>query len=679
MKRIWSLLENRHNTSTADLGFSKTAIDIILRRGYRNTESILNFLRPSLFDMHSPFLFNDMDAITKRLKKAYWNKEKILIYGDYDVDGITSTALLFKVFKDFGFQVIVYIPDREEGYGLQCDIIKKAAENKVKLIITVDCGITAVEEVAYAAENGIEVIITDHHEPQNILPQAVGILDPKIVNSGYPFKDLAGVGVAFKLVQALYQVFASNPEQKFLESDYLDIVALGTIADVVPLVGENRIIVKFGLQKMACTIHTGLRALLEECGLLGKKLKAGQIAFIVAPRINAAGRMDTARLALNLFLEDNYDLALEIAKELGKENYQRQTVEKKILAEAEAQLAPESLPGVIVLSSPAWHHGVIGIVASRLVERYYRPVFLIAEEGEIGKGSARGIPGYHVLKELEKQAGLLSKFGGHKQAAGFTLPVKNIPQLKEALNNNIRDLSDSLFQKTVVIDSEIPSSDLDITLQRDLEQLAPFGIGNPAPLLLSKNLTVREVYTVGKEGKHLKLILETENKTFLEALAFYQGDKAKELKKDSKIDIIYCLEINDYFGEEKIQIIIKDYCLSENKTLIEIACAEEENNKECNIIKEFNDREKFKECCFRVDRGMLVEAYKELKKLAEKSNPFFWKPKMDNDLVLIKIFEELNLIKCLGGTGPYLLELNNVSKKIDLLLSLRYKVLSQIK
>lgn len=384
-------------------GLSRSTLSILHNRGYSSRDSVLEFLKPSLLDLHSPFLFKDMEVILQRLAKARTDQEKILIYGDYDADGVTGTALLYKGLISLGYQVVVHIPSREEGYGLHSEAIEKASQNNVSLIITVDCGISAVQEITFAKTCGIDIIVTDHHEPPDELPCAVGILNPKIADSGYPFPHLAGVGVAFKLLQALYARLGYSEAAFGSENDYLDLVALGTIADIVPLVGENRILVKNGLTVMENTRHSGIRAMLEECGLLGKKLKAGQISFIVAPRINAAGRMDTARLALNLLLEETYGDALEMARELSKENNLRQLTEKELLCDAERILAEGPIPNVIVLSSPNWHHGVIGIVASRLVERYKRPVFLIAEEGDTGKGSARGISDYHVLDELKNK------------------------------------------------------------------------------------------------------------------------------------------------------------------------------------------------------------------------------------------------------------------------------------
>lgn len=678
MTNMWSLSQNKHR----DLQYlekdliPRSIINILANRGFSSAESILDYLRPSLFDFHSPFLFKDMQKIILRLHKALKLNEKILIYGDYDADGVTGTALIFKVLKKFGFNVIIHIPSREEGYGLHKEIIIKAAENKVTLLITIDCGITALEETRLASNHEIDVIITDHHEPLELLPSAVGILNPKVDDSGYPFKHLAGVGVAFKLVQALFTHFNLPLEIAGTEREYLDLVALGTIADIVPLIGENRIIAKYGLKVMENTKHFGLRAILEECGLNGKKLKAGHISFTVAPRINAAGRMDTARLALNLLLEEEYGSALNIAKELSRENYQRQLTEKAIFNDAEKILTKGTLPEVIVLSSPNWHHGVIGIVASRLVERFQRPVYLISEEGEIGKGSARGISDYHVLEELTKQSSLLSKFGGHKQAAGFTLATKNIESLREGLNRSLVD-SGLNYKEHFFIDSIISCEEIELNLPKELEQMAPFGVGNPAPLLMTNRLTIKKVVPLGKEGEHLKLILQSDNQ-ILEALAFKKGNELEKLENMGIIDIIYCLEVNNFYGEEKIQAIIKDYRQSNGDSLSEVACSEDNT---LDLIVGENPCLPEKNCN-ELTRQMLVELYKELRSLVDETNLIHWHPGKDNSeldckqkMHIVKIFEELGLVRWLGGTGPFLLRLIR-KKKADLQNSLRFRMLS---
>lgn len=652
-------------------GIPQSILQILLNRGYSSAESILEYLRPSLFSLHSPFLFKDMPKIVLRLEKALASREKVLIYGDYDADGVSGTALLYRALSTYGFEAMVHLPDREEGYGLHKEIIAKAAKNGINLIITVDCGITAVEEISYASSLGIEVIITDHHEPSLVLPPALGILNPKVAGSGYPFTALAGVGVAFKLVQALSGRFAqeslpTGPEFKpFSEFKYLDLVALGTIADIVPLVGENRLLVKYGLEAMEHTENTGLKALLQECGLAGRKLKSGQISFVVAPRINAAGRMDTAKLALNLLLTENSEDASEIAGALSKENSLRQQTEREILEDAQKMLDQGPVPDVIVLSSATWHHGVIGIVASRLVERYHRPVYLIAREGETGKGSARGIPGYHVQKELEQSATLLTKFGGHMFAAGFSLPAANIDGLRKELNRRYGE-SGLTYEEQFQVDSIVPGQELAYGLQKELEQMAPFGAGNPAPLLRSNNLGIVKTLTVGKQGEHLKLILQAGENKF-EALFFKNGGEIERIKNINCIDIVFSLEINDYGGEKKIQAVLRDYRPAGEEAGQEIACSTENHKSAAGQ----GGQE-----IFRLTREDLVLFYKRLR-VELKDGNCFWKPdpKEPKQSQMIRILEELGLVNWLGGTNPYRIRLNADEKK-NLADSLRFRLFS---
>ncbi len=664
-------------------------VDILRQRGYSSVDSMLDFLRPSLLDLHSPFLFKDMAKVIDRLALARDHQEKVLVYGDYDADGITGTALLYQVLLSFGFNVIIHIPSREEGYGLHASIIEKASNNDVKLIITVDCGITATEESLLARNKEIELIITDHHEPPEELPDAFAIINPKVDDCGYAFAQLAGVGVAFKVVQALYTHFRHILEPDALtEYDYLDLVALGTIADLVPLTGENRIFVKYGLKVMENSRHTGIRAMLKECGLQGKKLKAGQVSFIIAPRINAAGRMDTARLALNLFLEQDSQEALAIARELSRENQQRQQMEKAITDEAVEQIEKSPLPHVIVASSPSWHHGVIGIVASRLVERFQRPAFVIAEDGDTGKGSARGIPDYHVLNELHQQGHLLSKYGGHKQAAGFTLPVSNIDQLRTGLNSSVLG-RDICFEPQYFVDTYVPWHMITLDLLHELEQLGPFGMGNPAPVIMSGGLKIEKVMTMGKNQEHLKLILSSDHVRH-EAVSFKRGNEFEQLKKMDIIDIIYNLEINNYMDQERVQAVLKDYRRSETPAirsfasnangpnldqaasgLNEAACATEDQTDVAGAVSACAEP-------MHLSRQKLADFYIGFKRLFQDRDLAVWSPDPDHaaeQLTIVKIFEELGLIHWAGGTNPFLLSLNKADKT-QLEKSIRYRMLS---
>lgn len=558
VKKLWTKPQISSNTvlSKEHLGISPVILEILALRGLRKTQQVVDFLRPSLLNLASPFAFREMAFAVERLKKALHEKERVLIYGDYDVDGVTSTALLYKVLIDLGFKAVAYIPNRmDEGYGLHKEALLKASQSQVKVVITVDCGITAVDEVEYAHSLGIDIILTDHHEPPDVLPKAYAVINPKVEDSGYPFRDLAGVGVAFKLAQALLETLGGNQEA-YSQLEILDLVALGTIADLVPLVGENRIMVSFGLKQMEKTIHFGLRTLLEECGLGNKVLKAGQIAFMVAPRINAAGRMDSAKAGLELLLTGKEERARELARSLSHENSLRQEVEKEIFAEAVSLLEKGPIPRVIVLSAPGWHHGVIGIVASRLVERYYRPVYLLAEEGEEARGSARGISGYHVLNELKLQATHLERFGGHSQAAGFSLKCKNIPLMREGLNASAEKYPEMLYYERVHVDRVVQLEELDATLMRDLEYLAPFGYGNPNPVLAGQNLPLYQVDTVGQDQAHLKCFFGSSGQW--EGIAFRRGEEIKNLLGKATVDVAFGLEWNTFRGSQRLQLMIKD-------------------------------------------------------------------------------------------------------------------------
>ncbi len=560
MKKIWSLGQPAQDLAgelEQNIGIPSAVADIMVQRGIKSSQEAVDFLCPSLMNLASPFAFVQMPKAVERLVAARQNGDKVLVYGDYDVDGVTSTTLLFKVLKALDFQAVVYIPNRqEEGYGLNKDAIEKAFQAQVKVLVTVDCGIASVEEIRMANELGIDVIITDHHEPPLELPPALALINPKLPDSGYPFFHLAGVGVAFKLAQALLARLGEQEKIVTLEQEILDLVALGTIADIVPLVGENRIMVAKGLAQMENTRHLGLEALLAECGLQGKPLTAGQIGFVIAPRINAAGRMNTARVGLELLLTDDWAKAESLAKELSQENLLRRQTEQDILAEAIDILEKGPIPRVIVLSAPHWHHGVIGIVASRLVERYYRPVFMIAEDGEESKGSARGIRNYHVLEQMSLQGDLLTKYGGHRQAAGFSLPTQNIPFFRERLNEAVAEWPEELFWEVLPLDRQINLEEASPQLLHFLQQLAPFGFGNPNPLLAGRDFPVYSMRTVGKEGDHLSLRLG--NRGEKNAIAFRRGELLTELERSATLDVAFSLEANHYQGKEEVQLVLKD-------------------------------------------------------------------------------------------------------------------------
>lgn len=533
---------------------SKLLAKVLLNRGFKEKEKVQKFLYPKLEELYDPFLMNDMDVAVQRIIEAYETKEKVTIYGDYDVDGITSISVLKSFLTELGMDVEHYLPSRlEEGYGLNNEAVKKVAEQSTKLLITVDCGISAYNEVEYAKELGMEVIVTDHHECPEKLPRALAVLDPKREDSTYPFSSLAGVGVSFKLIQALS--YRLNLDRKrYLK--YLDVVCLGTVADIVPLVDENRIIVTYGLILMKQTRKVGLQELIKASGY--SKIDSTTISFGLAPRLNACGRMGKADLALELILTQDRAEAQKIALELNEINKERQEVEKKIISDAMEIIERDKLyeNGVIVVGNENWHHGVIGIVASKITETYYKPSILICMENGKGKGSGRSIEGFDLHGALTECEDLLEKFGGHEMAIGLSIYESNILKLREklcsiAIENKIDEL-----QPVVKIDAEVNSDDISFETIRDLEKLEPFGEANPSPIFMYKNLKVDSVRALSN-GKHLRLVLKDNNFKY-DAIAFNMGDKRLSIEIGNKVDIAHSLEINHFNNTDKIQFNLKD-------------------------------------------------------------------------------------------------------------------------
>lgn len=533
---------------------SKLLAKVLLNRGFKEKEKVQKFLYPKLEELYDPFLMNDMDVAVQRIIEAYETKEKVTIYGDYDVDGITSISVLKSFLTELGMDVEHYLPSRlEEGYGLNNEAVKKVAEQSTKLLITVDCGISAYNEVEYAKELGMEVIVTDHHECPEKLPRALAVLDPKREDSTYPFSSLAGVGVSFKLIQALS--YRLNLDRKrYLK--YLDVVCLGTVADIVPLVDENRIIVTYGLILMKQTRKVGLQELIKASGY--SKIDSTTISFGLAPRLNACGRMGKADLALELILTQDRAEAQKIALELNEINKERQEVEKKIISDAIEIIERDRLyeNGVIVVENENWHHGVIGIVASKITETYYKPSILICMENGKGKGSGRSIEGFDLHGALTECEDLLEKFGGHEMAIGLSIYESNILKLREklcsiAIENKIDEL-----QPVVKIDAEVNSDDISFETIRDLEKLEPFGEANPSPIFMYKNLKVDSVRALSN-GKHLRLVLKDNNFKY-DAIAFNMGDKRLSIEIGNKVDIAHSLEINHFNNTDKIQFNLKD-------------------------------------------------------------------------------------------------------------------------
>ena len=487
-----------------EYGISNLLAKILVNKNLIKKEDIDLFLKPTRHDFHNPYLMPDMALAVDRIIKAINNKEKILIYGDYDVDGITSITVVKNFLLERGANVTQYIPNRlNEGYGLNKDAIKKISDDAVNLIITVDCGISGIEEVDYANSLGLEVIVTDHHEVGEVLPNAIAVVDAKRKDSTYPFRELAGVGVGFKLIQAIAQRLELE-EKEYLK--YLDIVCIGTISDIVPLVDENRVIAKLGLKLVEVTKNVGLKALLEASGY--KKIDSFTVSFGLAPRINACGRMGKEKEALNLFLTQDENEAKKIALSLNEYNKERQDIEKRIYEDAVNKIEKsEKNKQVLVLGSENWHHGVIGIVASKITDLYFKPSILICFEEDEGKGSGRSIPGFDLYESLTNCSENLEKFGGHSMAVGVTLKKENFEKFKEefekyAQNSNICDII-----PIIKIDEEITLEDINIKAVEELNMLEPFGEANKMPLFMYKNLKIHSIRTLS-EGKHIKLTLK---------------------------------------------------------------------------------------------------------------------------------------------------------------------------
>ena len=552
--QIYQANEEQVEEISKKYNINKLLATILSNRDITEKEQIEKFLNPKRNDFYNPYKMLDMEIAVKRIIKAIENKEKVIIYGDYDVDGITSVTVLKSFLEERGINVAEYIPNRlEEGYGLNKKAVKEIAEQKYTLMITVDCGISAIEEVEYANSLGIETIITDHHEPGNELPKALAVIDAKRKDNTYPFRNLAGVGVVFKLIQAL-SIELGLEEKEYLK--YLDIVCIGTISDIVPLVDENRVIVKLGLKLVEQTKNLGLKAILESTGY--SKIDSTTISFGVAPRINACGRMGHQEEALKLFLSKNSNEVAELTQKLNEYNRVRQETEKNIYNEAIEQIEQIDLDkqNTIILMGKNWHHGVIGIVSSKITELYFKPSILLCEEGEKGKGSGRSIPGFDLYEALTECNELLEKFGGHSMAVGINVKKENFEKFKEKFEEIAKQKHIEEIVPILKIDALINLDEIDKNIVESLKELEPFGEENKMPLFAIKNLKIDSIRALS-EGKHLKLTLK-DNKNIINAIGFNLGYMSTEYKIGDKIDVVGNLEINTFNGVDNIQINIKD-------------------------------------------------------------------------------------------------------------------------
>ncbi len=543
-----------------ELRVSPVLARLLANRGIATVEEARLFLEGGLDEMHDPYLMADMDRAVERIGVALDSGEKILVYGDYDADGATATALLVKVLTGLGGRVGYYVPNRmEEGYGLHLEALARAGQEGYGLVVTVDCGISALDEVARnRAGKGPDIVITDHHEPPGELPGAAAVVNPKREDCPYPFKELAGVGVALKLAQAL---MSRRGLGAGAWTGYLDLACLGTVADIVPLTGENRIIVKYGLPALVNTASPGIKSLIEVSGVRPDRLDTREVGFALAPRLNAAGRIGDAGRAVDLLLTGDPAEAAGLAALLNKGNQDRQKIESLVMAEAMGMLdADPSLASgrVIVLASPRWHPGVVGIVASRLVERHYRPVLLIALDGGEGKGSGRSIPGFHLYEAIRYCGDLLTRFGGHSQAVGFSLPADRVDMLRRAVNEYAgRHAGEEIFVPGLDLDAAVSLRDINDGLIEEINMLAPFGHCNPGPVLASRRVTLLSCREIGKNGGHLKMVLK-ENDAVIDGIAFKQASSMNEIAAAQEVDLAFLPSVNHWGGRRSVRLEVKD-------------------------------------------------------------------------------------------------------------------------
>ena len=531
---------------------------LLLQRGIDTYEAAKTFFRPSLDDLHNPFLMKDMDKAVERIETAFFKNENILVFGDYDVDGTSSVALMSSYLKTRTDNVATYIPDRyDEGYGVSFKGIDFAYDNDFTLIIALDCGVKAIDKVAYAKEKGIDFIICDHHRPGNKLPEAVAILDPKRDDCDYPYKELCGCGVGFKLIQAL-----ASKEGKVVEelSEYLDLVATAIGADIVPITGENRALAYFGLQVINSSPRSGIKAIINQ--VKKEELTITDVVFIVAPRINAAGRMKHGNYAVTLLTETNFEQAQEYAAEIEEFNTDRREADRRITEEALQQIDKQSEQErfTTVVYHETWHKGVIGIVASRLIETYYRPTLVFTKSGDKLAASARSVSGFDVYNALEACSDHIEQFGGHKYAAGLTLKEENYEAFKQAFEDEVsKTINNSLLTPEVKVDMQIDLPKVNDKLWRIIKQFAPFGPGNMTPIFMTDNLRDTGYgKCVGEDDKHLRITVTQSGKEKLVCIGFGLGDKLDIISNKKPFKAVYSVDENHWNGNVSLQLKLRD-------------------------------------------------------------------------------------------------------------------------
>lgn len=543
----------------ADIGIHPALGSLLLERGIRDAAAARRFFHPQLSELYDPFLMNDMQTAVERINKALAGKERILVYGDYDVDGCTAVALVYKFLRQFCSNIDYYIPDRyEEGYGISKKGIDFAAATGVRLIIVLDCGIKAVEEIAYAKSLGVDFIICDHHVPDSELPEAVAILNPKRTDNRYPDTNLSGCGVGFKLMQAFAQ---SNGIAQGRLVPLLDLCVVSIASDIVPITGENRILAYHGLRSLNTNPGTGLRAIIEVCGLGDRELTMNDIIFKIGPRINASGRMQSGGEAVALLVENDFTEAMEQAERINLYNEARKDLDRQMTEEA-VELVRD-LPGLddrraVVIYNEEWHKGIIGIVASRLTEQYYRPAVVLTRSEDLATGSARSVSGFDVYKAVQSCEDLLENFGGHTYAAGLSMKVENVPEFSRRFEAYVAEhIKDEQTQATLDVDAVLDFKDVNFDFYRQLKRFAPFGPGNARPVFCT--FRVYDYGTskvVGRGQEHIKLeLVDNKSNTVMNGIAFGQSSQARLIKTKQAFDIVYSIEENTHKrGDVQLQI-----------------------------------------------------------------------------------------------------------------------------
>ena len=548
------------------IGMSPILAELLLQRGIRTESAAKRFFRPMLSELIDPFLMNDMDVAVDRLNDAMGRKERIMVYGDYDVDGCTAVALVYKFLQQFYSNIEYYIPDRyEEGYGISRKGLDYAAEQQVKLIIVLDCGIKAIDEIAYAKSLGIDFIICDHHVPDEEMPDAVAILNPKRADSTYPFKHLCGCGVGFKFMQA----FAKNNGISFSQLiPLLDFCAVSIAADIVPVMGENRILAFHGLKQLNQNPSVGLKSIIEICGLTGRELTMSDIVFKIGPRINASGRVQNGTETVDLLVEKDLKRALAEATHINEYNEQRKDIDKQMSEEANQiveRLESQEHQPAIVLYNDGWKKGVVGIVASRVAEIYYRPTVVLSCNDGMATGSARSVAGYDIYDAVKSCRDLLENFGGHTYAVGLSLKVENIPEFRRRFQQYVSEhILPEQTEALLEIEAEIDFKDITKKLHNDLKKFAPHGPDNPKPLFCTRNVyDYGTSKVVGKQQEHIKLeLVDSRSSNVMNGIAFGQSAAARYIKSKRSFDIVYTIEENIYKRSE-VQLQIEDIKPSE--------------------------------------------------------------------------------------------------------------------